>query len=102
MAQYTFAGVKRRVPLGAYTAISLAAAREAVRVIFGDVAKGLNPVAEREQQKKVAAENSLTLAALTDQWVKLHLSVKRPNYCAAAASTIRRVFGQFLDRPATN
>jgi hypothetical protein len=38
LAQYTLAGRKRRVPLGAVTAISLDAARKATAAILGEVA----------------------------------------------------------------
>src|ERR1700722_6739868 len=68
VAQYTFAGSKRRVPLGSCSAISLAAAREAVRAILGDAARGVDTVAERKEARLKAAADGLTLADLIDQW----------------------------------
>jgi hypothetical protein len=40
LCQYTFGGIKRRVPLGSLT---LALARSAAAAVLGDVAKGLDP-----------------------------------------------------------
>ena len=104
LAQYVVAGRKRRVPLGSVDAISLAAARIAARTVMGDVAKGTDPAAER----KVAAENvkveaqreRMTLARLVDDWTRLHLSTRKPRYQAEAAGTIKRVFADWLKRPA--
>ena len=42
-------GQKRRIPLGSCSAISLAGARDAVRAILGDVAKGRDPAGERKE-----------------------------------------------------
>ncbi len=53
LAQYAFHGQKRRIPLGSTSGVSLAKARDAVRAILGDVARGIDPAAER---KKAAAE----------------------------------------------
>ena len=65
LAQYTFNGTKRRVPLGSCSAISLDKARAAVRVILGDVAKGTGPAAERKraasESKQKAAADAFTL-----------------------------------------
>ena len=99
VAQYTFAGSKRRVPLGSCSAISLAAAREAVRTVLGDAARGVDTAAERKAKLKAAAD-AVTLAELIDRWDKLHLSVRRPNYSTAATSALRRTFARHLDRPA--
>ena len=100
VAQYTFAGSKRRVPLGSCSAISLAAAREAVRTILGDAARGVDTAAERKGARLKAAEDGLTLADLIDQWDKLHLSAKRANYSTAATGSLRRLFAHHLDKPA--
>jgi integrase len=99
VAQYTFGGSKRRVPLGSCSAISLAAAREAVRTILGDAARGVDTAAERKAKLKAAAD-AVTLAELIDRWDKLHLSARRPNYSTAATSALRRAFARHLDRPA--
>lgn len=49
LAQYTRAGVRRRVRLGSCAAISLDDAREVVREIMCDVARGRDPATERKQ-----------------------------------------------------
>jgi hypothetical protein len=54
LAQYTLAGSKKRVPLGACSAISLAAARDAARAILGEVAKGSDPAAQRKESAREA------------------------------------------------
>ena len=100
VAQYTFAGSKRRVPLGSCSAISLAAAREAVRAILGDAARGVDTAAERKEARLKASADGLTLADLIDQWDKLHLSAKRANYSTAATGSLRRSFAHHLDKPA--
>ena len=100
VAQYTFAGSKRRVPLGSCSAISLAAAREAVRAILGDAARGVDTAADRKEARLKAAADGLTLADLIDQWDKLHLSAKRANYSTAATGSLRRSFARHLDKPA--
>jgi Arm DNA-binding domain len=84
LAQYTTAGSKRRIPLGSCSAISLAAAREAVQAILGDVAKGRDPDTERKEAARKVREKAeaeaLTLGALIDKWENRHLIEKRPGY----------------------
>jgi integrase len=99
VAQYNFAGSKRRVPLGSCSAISLAAAREAVRTILGDAARGVDTAVERKAKLKAAAD-AVTLAELIDRWEKLHLFARRSNYSTAATSALRRAFARHLDRHA--
>ncbi len=106
LAQYTFAGRKRRVPLGSCSAISLAAAREAVRLILGDVAKGKDPATERkeaalEAQRK-AAHEALTLEALIGQWEALRLADKRERYASEAVRAIRYALAKSLKAPAAD
>ena len=104
LAQYVTAGRKRRVPLGSVDAISLAAARIAARTVMGDVAKGTDPAAQRkaavEDAKVEAQRERMTLARLIDDWTRLHLSTRKPRYQAEAAGTIKRVFADWLNRPA--
>ena len=52
LAQYTRAGVRRRIPLGSCSAISLDDAREAVRKIMADVANGRDPALERKAARQ--------------------------------------------------
>jgi integrase len=104
LAQYTIAGSKRRIPLGSCSAISLAAAREAVQAILGDVAKGRDPDAERKEaarrvREKAEAE-ALTLGALIDKWENRHLVERRPGYAAEATRALRFGFKKHLKSPA--
>jgi integrase len=102
VCQYRHGGLKRRVPLGSCSAISLAMAREAARGIMGDAAKGRDHASERKaaaMEAKRKAEAS-TLAQLIGQWEALHLAGRRANYATAAVRTLKRVFAKHLDRPA--
>jgi integrase len=106
LAQYTIAGSKCRIPLGSCRAISLAAAREAVQAILGDVAKGRNPAAERKRAAREAKEKAeaeaLTLGVLIDRWKTGHLAGKRPRYAAEAPRALRFAFKKHLTAPATD
>jgi integrase len=97
LAQYNWHGRKRRIPLGSCGALSLAKARDAVRAIMGDVARGIDPAAER---KKANVHEALTLAALLSDWQALHLASKRPRYAAEAVRALRNAFPRYLDLPA--
>jgi hypothetical protein len=69
LAQYTRAGVRRRIPLGSSSAISLDDAREAVRKIMADVANGRDPALERKaarQSKTVEAADTPPVDAWFD------------------------------------
>jgi integrase len=104
LAQYTIAGSKRRIPLGSCSAISLAAAREAVQAIRGDVAKGRDPAADRKEAvqkvREQAEAEALTLGALIDKWENRHLIEKRPGYAAEATRALRFGFKKHLKSPA--
>jgi integrase len=106
LAQYTFHGHKRRIPLGSTSAVSLAKARDAVRTIIGDVAKGIDPAAERKkavaEARRKAAHDALTLSALLADWQALHLVHKRPHYAAEAVRALRHAFRHTLDLPAAD
>ena len=106
LAQYTIAGSKCRIPLGSCRAISLAAAREAVQAILGDVAKGRDPAAERKRAAREAKEKAeaeaLTLGVLIDRWEAGHLAGKRPRYAAEAPRAVRFAFKKHLTAPATD
>jgi integrase len=99
LAQYGWHGQKRRIPLGSCSALSLAKARDAVRAIMGDVARGIDPATER---KKAEVHGALTLKALLSDWQSLHLSGKRPRYAAEAVRAVRNAFSRYLDLPAAD
>jgi Arm DNA-binding domain len=100
LAQYSIGGIKRRVPLGSCAAISLAAAREAVRTILGDVAKGRDPAAERKEAARQASSRASTLEALLEQWRALKLSRGRERYAAEAVRALKYAFPKHLRAPA--
>ena len=104
LAQYSYAGAKRRIPLGSCSAISLAAARDAVRAILGDVAKGRDPAADRkeaaQETRRKATHDALTLGALLGQWETLRLADKRERYAVEAVRALRYAFAKHLTAPA--
>jgi integrase len=106
LAQYTWHGQKRRIPLGPCSGLSLAKAREAMQAIMGDVARGLDPASARkraadEARQKAAAE-AYTLEKLLADWQGLHLASKRPRYATEAVRAIRTAFPKYLSRPAAD
>jgi integrase len=104
LAQYRAAGVKRRVPIGSCSAISLAQARDAARAVLGDTAKGRDPASERKQAareaKRKAAHDALTLDALLGQWETLRLADRRARYASEAVRAVRHAFAKHLNSPA--
>jgi integrase len=104
LAQYTFRGSKRRIPLGAVSAIKLKAAREAVQAILGDVAKGRDPAADRKaaaaEAARQAAEEAFTLEALLTKWAASHLTGRRASYAQEAVRALRYAFKAQLEKPA--
>jgi len=104
IAQYTHYGSKYRVPLGSCAALSLHKAREAAAAVMGDVAKGRNPAVERKEAaaaaRAKAARESYTLAALIEDWERVHLAHRRPRYSAEAVRALRHAFARYLDHPA--
>ena len=72
IAQWTDPATKRKVrePLGTWGNLSLAHAREAAKVRLGEVAKGINPRAERlrlkAEDERTRAETALSFEVLVD------------------------------------
>ena len=106
LAQYTHAGVKRRIPLGECKAISLDVARKATAAILGEVAQGRDPAADRKETAREAQRKAthevLTLSALLEQWEKLRLADKRASYAAEAVRALRYAFGKQMKAPAAD
>jgi integrase len=106
IAQWTDPATRRKVrePLGVWGSLTIDQARDAARARLGAVAKGINPRAERERQRKEAererAETALTFEALIDEWKALHLAHRRPRYAAEAERAIRCGLPGLLRRPA--
>jgi integrase len=106
IAQWSDPATRRKVrePLGMWGNLTIEQAREAARARLGAVAKGINPRAERERQRKAAererAETALTFDALIGEWKALHLAHRRPRYAAEAERAIRCGLPDLLKRPA--
>jgi integrase len=106
IAQWTDPVTRRKVrePIGVWGNITIDQAREAARILLGDVAKRINPRVERERERKEAererAEMALTFEALVDEWAVLHLAQRRDRYRAEAVRAIKRAFPGLLKRPA--
>jgi integrase len=102
IAQWTDPATRRKIrePIGVWGSITIDHAREAVRARLGDVAKGINPRAERERQRKEADRAAMTFEALIEEWKSLHLKGRRPRYAAEAERAIRCGLPSLLKRPA--
>ena len=106
LVQWTDPATKRKVrePLGIWGALTIDQARDAARARLGDVAKGINPKAERLKVRMAAekerAETALTFDALVVDWEALHLVERRPRYASEAVRAIRYAFGDLMKRPA--
>jgi integrase len=95
---------KRREPLGVWGAITIEQARTAARAHLGEIARGLDPTAERRRQRLEddarRAESVLTLDALISSWAQLHLSQRRERYAKETVRALRSAFADHLERPA--
>jgi integrase len=99
--QYSVNGTKRRMPIGACSAIDPATAKAKARAIIGRAALGFDPFDEAKQERAKAAGAAYTLAVLIDDCAKLHLG---PNcserYAHEGPRDLRRVFKDYLKKPA--
>jgi hypothetical protein len=68
LAQYTRAGVRRRIPLGSCAAITLEDARDAVRRIMAEVANGHDPALDRKAARKPKLGDSAA-SPTVDAWL---------------------------------
>jgi integrase len=106
IVQWTDPITKRKVrePLGFWGSLSIDQAREAAKVRLGQVAKGINPRAERLRLKaeddRERAEATLSFEALVDEWGQLHLAHRRKRYREEAQRAIKHTFADLLKRPA--
>jgi integrase len=100
IVQYRINGVRRRVPLGACSAVSVADAIKAAKAVLGDVAKGRDPFAERKEAKQAVERDAYTFEALICDWTELHLKSRRDSYANSAPRVLRRVFKALLGLPA--
>jgi hypothetical protein len=106
IVQWTDPVTRRKVrePLGIWGSLSIDQAREAAKIRLGQVAKGINPRAERLRLKaeddRERAEAALSFEALVDEWGQLHLAHRRKRYREEAQRAIKHTFADLLKRPA--
>jgi Arm domain-containing DNA-binding protein/integrase-like protein len=106
IAQWTDPATKRKVrePLGVWGNLSVDQAREAVKVRLGQVAKGVNPRAERlrikAEDERERAETALSFETLVDKWAELHLAHRRQRCRDEAQWAIKYVFADLLKKSA--
>jgi integrase len=104
LVQYTKGGVRRRVAIGRWGAVTLAAARKAAKGIIGEVAGGKDVAKERAEERarrvKEAAETKLTLEELLKKWERLALTNRRESYRHEALRSLRAAFPSQLGEPA--
>ncbi|HEX4956242.1 MAG TPA: tyrosine-type recombinase/integrase [Thermoanaerobaculia bacterium] len=73
--RFRFQGKNRRVALGSYPAMTLAEARGKARAALGDVARGIDPGAERD-----AVRSSPTFATLIEEYMERHAKVRQRSW----------------------
>lgn len=104
IAQYTAAGKKRRIALGAFGVLTVEEARKAARSVLGDAAKGADPFADRKarrnEAKAAAAADAFTFGRLVDAWQAAREGDRRAAYLVIAGAAMRRHFAGWIDRPA--
>jgi integrase len=106
IVQWTDPATKRKVrePIGLWGSITIEQARAAARARLGDVAKGINPRAERLRVRRDAelerAEMALSFNALVEEWAALHLIHRRERYRTEAVRAILHAFPDLLKLPA--
>jgi integrase len=106
LSQFTFAGRRERIPHGKCSGLKLEQSRLLTQGFLGDIARGINPKAELRKAEAEArqreSEEALTLHRLVEDWSRLHLVDRRPNYSEAAVRVLRSFLSEHLDRPASD
>ncbi len=101
LVQYPWHGKKERIPLGSCSAVALATARSATAEIMGDLARGINPKAKREEaaaaERAKRIRDRLTLRVLIENWQRLRLAERRASYAKEAARALHAAFADRLD-----
>jgi integrase len=106
IVQWTDPATRRKIrePLGIWGNITIQQAKDAARARLGDVAKGINPRAERlraqEEAERERVEATLTFDKLIADWETLYLTERRERYRAEAVRAIRHAFPDLMRRPA--
>jgi len=104
LVQYNSAAGKRRVPLGAFGALTVDQARKAAKALLGDVARGIDPVAVRraadEAARQAEIEATFTFGKMVDDWAAARGGDRRQSYLREAVLCLKRNLGEWWRRPA--
>lgn len=104
LAQYTAAGCKRRVALGAFGAVTVEQARKAAQAVLGEAARGVDPFVARkalvQAVRAAKAEAEYTFHAMVQAWSKAREGDRRPSYLREAVACLNRNLPQWKDRAA--
>jgi integrase len=97
--QRRFNGTQYREDLGSVYQVSLTDAREAARIIFGKMAQGINPGAERAKARQQAAIVKLTLADVGERYVNAKRDTLTVTSIKAAKRNFRDHWAALAKRP---
>jgi integrase len=90
-------GRSSRISLGEYGPVSVVHARERAMTIIADIAKGIDPVRDREQQRAQRVEDErrgITVAGLFERWMEDHVRPRRaPRTVLDYEANYRRYIG---------
>jgi len=104
--RYSVGGRKTKFRLGDASAISIKAARDAVRKTMGELAQGRDPAGERKEKREAAQrkadDDAFTLRVLIDTWADDGLKDARPSYQTEARRALKVAFADRLDRAAAD
>lgn len=89
--KYRWAGKEKRLAIGAYPDVSLAAARDAVRASKSEIQAGRDPSLTRKQRRAEALTDERSLTKIGDAWVKHNLSRWTVKHAADVRRSLERI-----------
>lgn len=94
IVQYRFNGRTRVVTISPYGVLTVDQARREARKILGEVARGHDPAAERDQKREAPS-----VAELSERWLEQHATPKlKPRSVAEASRLLERIVLPALGR----
>ena len=106
LAQYSVAGAKRRVAIGAFGVLTPDEARRAAKGVLGEAAQGGDPFVDRRAKAEAAraarTEQVFKFGDLVTDWAAARASDRRPGYLREAVGNLRRHLPDLLARPASS
>jgi len=111
LVQYTRGGKTKRLTLGKHGEVTVYEARQAALVALGELAKGGDPVAEREalkaslraaeeERRRAAEADAFTVDKLLDAWAETGLRDASERHRLESPRAIRRLLADRLALPA--